>query len=225
MICHKNRLIFLHLPKCGGSSIELALTGRSWDQEELWPQQHLTAEETLQLYGAEVFHSYFKFTIVRNTWDLLLSYYLWGGSGLRGRPVTWWRWGREWGHPYSGTRRRWVRRPTFPEYLANIRDFNARLGFSLSGRDLTQQRKSISIGGGIAVDYVGRFEALPDEFRKICQLAQLPPPQLPHRLQSKRTRHFVDYYTPAMYELVREQYGTDIETFGFTFGRQSASCF
>jgi hypothetical protein len=220
MICHQNRLIFLHLPKCGGTSIEVALTGRPWHQNGLRQHQHLTAVETRELYGAEIFRSYFKFAIVRNIWDLLVSHYLWGCSGLRGRGVSWFRWGWEWGHPFDSARRRWVRRPTFAEYLADIPGFNRRLHFSHTGQDLTRQLDAISIDGQIAMDYVGRFEDLPDEFRKICQLARASPPELPHHLKSRRTRHYSDYYAPELRDLVAERYRRDIEAFGFTFERQ-----
>ncbi len=125
MICHKQRIIFIHLPKCGGTSIEIALTGKSWHQAGLHHEQHLTAKETRDLYGEDVFRSYFKFTIVRNTWDLLVTYYLWGSvglngqaaSGLRGKLTRWLGLTSEWGHPFrKGRRRGW--QPTFQKYLS-----------------------------------------------------------------------------------------------------------
>ncbi len=216
MISHEHRLIFIHLPKNGGTSIEVALTGEAWHRDGLRQDQHLTAGETRQRYGDEVFRSYFKFTVVRNTWDLLAAYYLWGCSGLRGR-VPLLPWGRAWGHPYDPKRRWLERRPTFAEYLADVPRFNRRLHFSFAGLDLTRQLASLSVDGKPAVDYVARFEDLPNEFRKVCELAHVPPRNLPHKLRSRRTRHYSQFYDDALRELVRREYADDIEAFSFRF--------
>jgi hypothetical protein len=55
MICHEKKLIFIHLPKCGGTSVETALTGKSWHQAGLYRHQHLTAEETRESAGWRAF--------------------------------------------------------------------------------------------------------------------------------------------------------------------------
>jgi len=229
MICHQNKLIFIHLPKCGGTSVETALNGKSWHQRGLHKQQHLTAKETRELYGERVFQSYFKCAIVRNTWDLLVAYYLWGTCGLDGRAATSVcgklirRLGlaQEWGHPFAKRMRKLARHPTFAEYLQQVESLNKWLNFSRSGHDLTRQFDSISIDGKIAVDYVGRFEDLPNEFRRICEFAGVPSTELPHRLKSTRTRHYSQYYTPEMRDFVLQKYREDIEHFGFSFDQHT----
>lgn len=219
MISHEHKLIFIHLPKCGGTSIEVALTGRSWHHPDLRGEQHLTADETRRQYGDGIFNSYFKCAVVRNTWDLLVAFYLWGTTGLRGWNIPGFPWGREWGHPFDSKRRWLARKPTFAEYLADVPRFNDRLHFSRSHRDLTRQRESLSIDGKLAVDEVLRFDDLPNEFARLCERRGIPRSELPHKLRSGRTRHYSSFYNEELRDLVRSRYAEDIEAFGFEFER------
>ena len=49
MINHKYKCIFIHVPKCAGSSIELAIDGKDWWFVDI-PQKHMTAEKSRNLY-------------------------------------------------------------------------------------------------------------------------------------------------------------------------------
>lgn len=225
MICHKNKLIFIHLPKCAGTSIETAFTGKSWSQGALLHEQHLTAAGARETYGADVYDSYFKFSVVRNPWDLLVAYYLWGCWGLRGRADTRLK-GRiarllgrtnAWGHPFRKEGRAYGDHPTFEEYLNNTEHYNEQLGFSTSAADLTRQRDAISIDGKIAVDYVGKFENLQDDIATICRKAGMYAVKLPHRLKSNRSRHYSQFYSEKTREFVRNNYNKDIEAFNYEF--------
>jgi hypothetical protein len=84
MICHEKRLIFIHIARTGGSSVEHALVGSDWWLVE--PEtKHLSASQTRALYGQEVWDSYTKFTIVRNPWDRMVSMFArraWIPSGV-----------------------------------------------------------------------------------------------------------------------------------------------
>ena len=66
MISDKHKLIFIHIPKCAGCSIEKIFNSSMMD--------HQTALE-IKSKHAEKWNSYFKFTIVRNTWERLVSIY------------------------------------------------------------------------------------------------------------------------------------------------------
>jgi hypothetical protein len=101
MICHPYRCIFIHVPKCAGQSIErvfLEAVGLDWDSRaplllrrndkpELGPPRlaHLTAEEyvTCKHVSPQQFASYFKFAIVRNPWDRMVSFYKYLGFDRR----------------------------------------------------------------------------------------------------------------------------------------------
>ena len=72
MICHKHKCIFIHVPKTGGTSVELALQHK----EENIHNKHKTSKEICEI-NSVVWGQYFKFTVIRNPWDWLVSWYYW----------------------------------------------------------------------------------------------------------------------------------------------------
>lgn len=93
MISHPHKTVFVHIPKCGGQSIEaafLADLGLSWaeraplllrpnDQPRLGPPRlaHLLARDYVGCHylSAELFEAYFSFALVRSPFARVLSFY------------------------------------------------------------------------------------------------------------------------------------------------------
>ena len=65
MIDHKHKFIFIHINKCGGTSIDEHFTENFKDT-----QKHLSTK-----LNPNEFDNYFKFTFVRNPWDRVVSFY------------------------------------------------------------------------------------------------------------------------------------------------------
>lgn len=95
MLSTKHNTLFVHIPKCGGTSVESAI----WEEHEkteenLWMGfldqfhnkfqtgglQHLKAIQIRQYVGRKKFDSLFKFSIVRNPFARIVSQYLYMGS-------------------------------------------------------------------------------------------------------------------------------------------------
>ncbi|TVP61456.1 MAG: sulfotransferase family protein [Nodularia sp. (in: Bacteria)] len=95
-ISHRHKFIFVHIPKCGGTSIEKALctftkldlmNPRLLSEEEIKEknlllggslhrlERHLSAIEIKTLIEKQEFEDYFKFSIVRNPFSRLVSFY------------------------------------------------------------------------------------------------------------------------------------------------------
>ena len=82
MISHDKKCIFIHIPKCGGTSIEDVIwpKDRGRSDEDLWMGfvsrfenkyqtgglQHLLAWQVREEVGSDVFGAYYKFAFVRN---------------------------------------------------------------------------------------------------------------------------------------------------------------
>ena len=93
MISHKHKFIFIHIPKCGGTSVEQTLLKNEDIPEERILKWNLTEEEQqeyrlyykygnidvqhrkIDQYKTENEKNYFTFTFVRNPWERFLSEY------------------------------------------------------------------------------------------------------------------------------------------------------
>lgn len=77
------KTIFVHVPKCGGVSINRALFGNLGGG-------HTSLEEYLTVFSPSEFLSFFKFAFVRNPWDRVVSaYFFLKNGGLN-------QWDKDW---------------------------------------------------------------------------------------------------------------------------------
>lgn len=108
MISDKYRCLFIHIPKTGGNSIEFALGGFEIKDGAPWDndlhrrrdstknfffdkrERHWTWRQYRRHYP-DKFRDYFKFAVVRNPFDALVSHLSWGSQGHK--PVIPAHWG------------------------------------------------------------------------------------------------------------------------------------
>jgi hypothetical protein len=233
MISAKHRALFVHIPKCGGQSLEsffLRALGLTWEQRDQLllrrnhdPSKgpprlaHMTAAEYVSLgyVGAAEFQRYYKFAFVRNPWARLVSEY-------RYRPF----------HVYRYDFRTFVLRH-FPKP-----------GWSDAYRHVMPQVEYLTDGDGrLLVDFVGKLENMSAGFATVCAALGFPPSQLPrtnvtrveggglmshymrYRLQGALRGHFRvveyrdyrDYYDDETREHVAHYYRDDIKSLGYGF--------
>jgi hypothetical protein len=205
MISHPHRCIFVHIPKCGGSSIEDIIWPIAERTEaNLWmgfvrPMhnklqtgglQHLLARQIRDEVGRDVFGSYFKFTFVRNPWDKAVSQFLYL---MQSRPDL-----RE----FAAIREN----ASFEEYLERIRL-----------RKHVQWQEQIDFlhdeNGQMLVDFVGRFESFERDARDIVSRLGINLTSLPHTNRSDRTGF--QGYTAEARERIADMYAADIAAFGY----------
>lgn len=78
---HKYKSIFIHIPKCGGTTIEQSLNlidmQSGYGIEKGKAMQHYTWSDYIDKLGHDVFNDYYKFAIVRNPYDRVISEYYW----------------------------------------------------------------------------------------------------------------------------------------------------
>jgi chondroitin 4-sulfotransferase 11 len=182
MISHGHKCIFVHIPKTGGTSVEVALQGHPEPDSII----HKTALE-YKNQNSDIWDDYFKFTIVRNPWDLM---------------VSWWKW------------RMRNKKTTFPGFIKNQKNLipgNEYLKPGLTYFDF------ISDGNNILVDKICRFENLQEDFDDVCkEIGIIPQQKLPHKNEMKRT-HYSDYYDDKIRKRVADKFKKDIEYFNYEY--------
>ena len=203
MISHLYRCISVHIPKAAGNSVNRAFSVDWQDHKDL-------ARYRAELAPA-VFNSYYKFAVVRNPWERLLSDYnyqrrkkqppefklhLFDSSGAMRNFATWTQ-----------------------AALSNLVSYvPASWGGEVSPgmQRFSPQLDWISLEGCIAVDFVAHLERLPEDFRTIATAVGLKRPKLQHR-NSRFHFHYSRYYDNATRDLVGQYYARDIAAFNYDF--------
>lgn len=204
---HKPRFLFIHIPKCGGTSVEAALAKlllgkefREWSiaesEEYLLPRPGVSYQHSkltdFSNAGIDV-STYFKFAFVRNPWDLVISEIFY----------------------FKKYEKRTFNQATIRESILHLLQRKK----PLWGHDFKPQTDYLTDDSGQpAMDFVGRFERLEEDFRDVCEKMGLPVLKLPHLLATRDGRsHYSEYYDDETRGLVYERYRKDIETYGFEF--------
>jgi hypothetical protein len=72
--------------------------------------------------------------------------------------------------------------------------------------------------GRLPYDFIGSFENLNDDFAKICNDLNIEDKSLPKLLTSTHKTHYTDHYDDDTKRIVAERYQDEIKLFGFKFG-------
>jgi hypothetical protein len=195
------RCIFAHVPKTAGMSLSDSLFGHPVGF-------HTTLRRWSFIFSEKDFREYFKFSIVRNPWDRLYSAfaYLKAGGG-------------------STDDRQWA-----AANLAGIDDFQVfvtkwlpRIDIERSYIHFIPQYRFLRLNGmAPAVDFIGHFETIAEDFETIRSRLGVDA-TLSHLNPSSRSRDYREIYTNEMKEIVACAYRDDIALFGYEFDRARAS--
>jgi hypothetical protein len=231
MISKAHNCIFVHIPKNAGQSVEhvfLRLNNLTWktraplllranDDPAKGPPRlaHLRARDYVRCghVTQEEFARYFKFAIVRNPWERMVSFYKYMGD-----PKT----------------------ETFKDFLTNSfpQLWKDKYWFVCPQTEYVYDEQS-----NLLVDFVGRFERLQADFMIVCEKLGLPPTEVPFVNKSKERglvgkirrmfgavgaatepkRKYQEYYDQETVDFVAEKYATDIRNFSYQFSRAVAS--
>lgn len=206
-------MIFVHVPRTAGTSIENYF-------QKVNPSVPITLGDTMppnhimSLIGENRWNNYYKFTVVRNPYDRLVSTYIL--SNLRskysmGDIIK--SMGIVSDASISG----------FHEYVQKIARIGAyrrvpdlQVNWLKSGGQLVNHElfsKNYS-SDKLVVDRVLRFENLEEDFFSMLKELNLPQHKLSHLNKSDRLP-FESYYSEREYEIVRKVYKEDFASFGY----------
>lgn len=201
--------VFVHIPKTGGTSMTLALEARAMKDDiliadtpkarrrkrrlsgfetagRLW--KHARLADIAGLLPAETLAEMFVFTMVRNPWDRMVSYYHW----LRAQRFD----------------HRAVR-------LAGAHDFSAFLNHPETRAAFARERYGDYVRGAAAPVFV-RLEHLAEDLAPVEAHLGFRL-DLPHANRSDRPADWRSCYSPADAALVAELCAEDIARFGYGF--------
>jgi hypothetical protein len=211
MISHKHKFIFIHIPKTGGTSIESIFKPSAVDKDVRLKHNPISTK----IFQKPKFNDYFKFTIVRNPWDLVCSLYNYMWKSDYSWPMSW-RKKKKVNAPYhlKLTLSEWVKDPSFKH--TSPRSLSI---FSKPGRfaEKNQIDWLTNKKGKMIMDYVGRFENLQSDFNVICKKIGIPSTKLSHTNKSN-SKSYHKFYDDEAIDIVRRHYARDIEYFGYEFG-------
>lgn len=216
-VSHSHKTIFVHIPKTAGTSVEAVLGmhgdkkdigvvpyfNQQLDHEHLYggPLQHMTAQGIrATLNNESAFQSYFKFTIVRNPWDRLVSALAWTGQ----------KWAR--GEELSAAD---FERQVAAAHALFVEAMSAGRPTKLPPFLYPQCLYVLDPDQRMLVDYIARYENLTADWPVICARLGVEL-ELPRRMKSHH-RHYRDYYSAQTRDLVAEMYAPDLGLFHYEF--------
>lgn len=159
-----------------------------------FPQQHLPARFLQRIIPCDTWDSYWKFAVVRNPWDLVVSTYHYQKS-MYDRAVS----------PLLDH--------DFASVIHHCRSFDdfARL-YPAIRSDMTSL---LEVDGTYAIDFTARIETLQDDIATISDRLGVPL-LLPRHNESDHS-HYREYYSRETKQIVANHFARDIDRFGYRF--------
>lgn len=215
ILLERHAAVYIEIPKVACTSIKTALAGLAGvnletggnPHDAVWPAPPAGPAESGRL-----FPGLFAFAFVRNPWDRLVSCY----RDKIGGEVD--------GYTYFTVR------PGVANCLARFDAFVAGMSFAEFVRAVasigdeeadahfrSQHTFVTDAAGNLAIDFVGRYEQLADDFRTVGRAIGLPPIELPRLQAVRRPEKYAAFYTEETRQIVGQRFRRDVEMFGYRF--------
>lgn len=212
------RAAYLEIPKVACTSIRYFLAeilGILNEIEPIYANYHRFPQaSSLEELFLTRYKDYLKFSFVRNPWDRLVSCF---ANKIRsdGRNNDLYKDGVAVGFVRYGVFHSKMSFEEFAEVVSQIKDEESNPHF------LSQHHFLLDPNANVATDFVGRFETLQSSFDELCDLLKLQRTVLPHKNFSKslKERHYSEFYSPRLRELIAKRYEKDIELFKYEFSK------
>ncbi|MGK7940291.1 MAG: sulfotransferase family 2 domain-containing protein [Crocosphaera sp.] len=217
MISGEKNFLFIHIPKTGGNSLQNILRNYSEDKIMIFGEHQdgierfevrndkydVTKHSTLQNYKdilePNFYQKLFKFATLRNPYDRMISWYF---------------------SPHRGVKE-WIRED-FIKLVGEVSPVRHYIGLSES---LSQQKTFNFLGFSFTlnqpnldqdIDFLIRFESLEQDFKKVCEMIDIPYEPLPIRNKSER-RSYASYFDQELKEIVEEKFAEEIKFGAYEF--------
>jgi Sulfotransferase family len=224
MISHESKCIFVHIPKCAGSSVEVVLghtvpdsTVKEPDHRSIRMMEQpipvsrlLTLGDNLTQFALRCRHRLLRHDNPENLVTLSPAQYrdYFKFTVVRnpwGRAYSWYK--NCMRDPDHQRRFGLTSRTTLAEFLARWCGRGAL-------RPQTAWLKDYS--GAIPMDFIARFESLGNDFAEVSRRLNLPTARLPHELKGSGEDYRAQFDRSSI-ELVGRVYAEEIGVFGYSF--------
>jgi len=192
-----NEILFLHIPRTGGSIIENKLKKIynidlfGGDETIGLSEQHFTANEIMR--RRINIHKLFSFTFVRNPFDRILSTYL---NGIMNHTKY------------------------FDDYIDTIKNVVEKKLYytivSIDSSDLSHYKPQFELLENLTPDFIGRFENYENDIKILSNMH----PKLNCLCEvniKKRNVDYKKYYNERNRKIIEELYKDDLKTFNYEF--------
>lgn len=212
VISDAHKLLFVHVQKTGGSTIDAMFKRRIPDARTVGKTRHVPYRNILRLEPELA--DYWSFGFVRNPWARLVSWFTMIEAvydnldeGKEKTVQKFEQYGHVWKHyePY---------RHSFDAFVLE--------GVENVKKVRRNQVEMLSTADGRQVDFIGRTENFAHDFEVVRERVGLPPltKKVPRRNATSKG-HYSTYYNDKTRAKVAELYAADIEAFGYTFEDRS----
>ena len=190
----QKKAIFIHVPKCGGMSMEHVCNNNNINIDPInMTPEWLKENQNYKNIESEDFE--YSFSFVRNPFCRIVS--------------AWKTW--------------WVSQYEFDEFPKFVKDFCInpsnydffRWSHVMSTFD--PRMKLFNDQGDQLVNFIGKMESYQSDFNTVCEKIGIQKRQLPHKNRSEH-KHYTEYYDEETKKIIAERYQKDIEHFGYEFG-------
>lgn len=213
LVSHKHKWIFFHLYKCGGNSLRVVLKENFDGCEEMYGVHCLPKDLKVHFdknIGKGAWESYYKFSIVRNPFDLLVSHLFYC---KRAQTHGWHdiiikeKMDSDFMNGFTKLYFKTLEEHKIPE--------NRPVG---SNKVVTLLQYLTDEKGKILVDFVGKLEQINECQKTIFAKLNLPPQAIPRiNISGNRERNYRQYYNDTSQKLVEKHFEKDLKHFNYEF--------
>ncbi len=205
----KNRVLFTHVSRTGGMSIDNCLRRLLPDARPI-VGQHAPLVAARALLG-ERFEQAYKFAFVRNPWERFVSWYAlmaqtkYGGELDRTALI-------------DPTAQHWQ---GFDAFLENWCAVEVQIA-GVARRALSQWAQLVDANGVMLVNDIGRFETYAADVIRLFAKANLDLGEI-EKINASQHLHYSVYYSAFGRELIADLFPEDLAILGYQFEAESAT--
>jgi len=194
-LSEKHKYIFLHIPKTGGTPIYKHLVTHFNGAHK---QVHLKASTACRRLGSNIYKEYFKFTFIRNPFSRMVSWYFWI---LQEAKIK-----KEINNP-----------GTFDNFIKNHIQVYSDQPLELQAYSFRENQVDfITTSKGIKPNYIGRFENLENEWKRICEILKFKYIKL-DVYKKQDYGNYKDYYNDELIKIMNKRFKKDLDAFKYKY--------